>query len=109
RRSTTVTSWPDSRRYQAVVVPITPAPRTRTFMAGAVWGFRITLSTLAGSVPTLRSAHPSPMRTRLYADLLGFLRAACTHASHAGREVPLIPFYVREHPVGWLRPSFAHQ
>lgn len=47
------------------------------------------------------------MRPRLYADLLGFLRAACTHASHAGREVPLIPFYVREHPVGWLRPSFA--
>ena len=47
------------------------------------------------------------MRPRQYADLLGFLRAACTHASHAGREVPLIPFYVREHPVGWLRPSFA--
>jgi len=47
------------------------------------------------------------MRPRLYADLLGFLRAACTHASHAGREVPLIPFYVREHAVGWLRPSFA--
>ena len=49
------------------------------------------------------------MRPRLYADLLGFLRAACTHASHAGREVPLLPFYVREHPVGWLRPSFADQ
>jgi 8-oxo-dGTP pyrophosphatase MutT (NUDIX family) len=47
------------------------------------------------------------MRPRLYADLLGFLRAACTHASHASREVPLIPFYVREQPVGWLRPSFA--
>ena len=47
------------------------------------------------------------MRPRLYADLLGFLRAACTHASHAGREVPLIPFYVREHALGWLRPSFA--
>src|SRR5215470_6359413 len=47
------------------------------------------------------------MRPRQYADLLGFLRAACTHASHAGREVPLIPFYVREHPIGWLRPSFA--
>jgi 8-oxo-dGTP pyrophosphatase MutT (NUDIX family) len=47
------------------------------------------------------------MRPRQYADLLGFLRAACTHASHAGREVPLIPFYVREHAVGWLRPSFA--
>jgi 8-oxo-dGTP pyrophosphatase MutT (NUDIX family) len=49
------------------------------------------------------------MRPRQYPDLLGFLRAACTHASHAGREVPLIPFYVREHPVGWLRPSFADQ
>jgi len=49
------------------------------------------------------------MRPRQYADLLGFLRAACTHASHAGREVPLIPFYVREHPVGWLRPSFADE
>jgi len=47
------------------------------------------------------------MRARQYPDLLGFLRAACTHASHAGREVPLIPFYVREHAVGWLRPSFA--
>jgi 8-oxo-dGTP pyrophosphatase MutT (NUDIX family) len=49
------------------------------------------------------------MRPRLYSDLLGFLRAACTHASHAGREVPLIPFYVREHALGWLRPSFADQ
>jgi 8-oxo-dGTP pyrophosphatase MutT (NUDIX family) len=47
------------------------------------------------------------MRPRLYADLLGFLRAACTHASHAGREVPLIPFYVRNDAVGWIRPSFA--
>lgn len=47
------------------------------------------------------------MRPRLYADLLGFLRAACTHASHAGRELPALPFYVREHAVGWLRPSFA--
>jgi 8-oxo-dGTP pyrophosphatase MutT (NUDIX family) len=49
------------------------------------------------------------MRTRLYADLLGFLRAACTHASHAGRELPVLPFYVREHVLGWLRPSFADQ
>jgi 8-oxo-dGTP pyrophosphatase MutT (NUDIX family) len=49
------------------------------------------------------------MRTRLYADLLGFLRAACTHASHAGRELPALPFYVKEHVVGWLRPSFADQ
>src|SRR4051812_14438703 len=47
------------------------------------------------------------MRTRLYADLLGFLRAACTHASHASRELPVLPFYVKEHAVGWLRPSFA--
>ena len=49
------------------------------------------------------------MRTRLYADLLGFVRAACTHASHAGRELPALPFYVKEHVVGWLRPSFADQ
>jgi 8-oxo-dGTP pyrophosphatase MutT (NUDIX family) len=49
------------------------------------------------------------MRPRLYADLLGFVRAACTHASHAGRELPVIPFYVKEHAVGWLRPSFADQ
>src|SRR3954467_11410989 len=49
------------------------------------------------------------MRTRMYADLLGFVRAACTHASHAGRELPALPFYVREHVVGWLRPSFADQ
>jgi 8-oxo-dGTP pyrophosphatase MutT (NUDIX family) len=49
------------------------------------------------------------MRTRLHADLLGFVRAACTHASHAGRELPALPFYVKEHVVGWLRPSFADQ
>ena len=49
------------------------------------------------------------MRTRVYADLLAFLRAACTHASLAGRELPAIPFYVREHVVGWLRPSLADQ
>jgi len=47
------------------------------------------------------------MRTRVYSDLLGLLRAACTHASHAGQELPALPFYVREHLVGWLRPSFA--
>jgi 8-oxo-dGTP pyrophosphatase MutT (NUDIX family) len=47
------------------------------------------------------------MRPRLHADLLGFVRAACTHASHAGRELPALPFYVKEHAVGWLRPSFA--
>jgi 8-oxo-dGTP pyrophosphatase MutT (NUDIX family) len=47
------------------------------------------------------------MRPRLYADLLGFLRAACTHASQSGRELPVLPFYVKEHAVGWLRPSFA--
>jgi 8-oxo-dGTP pyrophosphatase MutT (NUDIX family) len=45
----------------------------------------------------------------MYADLLGFVRAACTHASHAGRELPAVPFYVKEHVVGWLRPSFADQ
>lgn len=47
------------------------------------------------------------MRPRIYADLLGFLRAACTHASQSGRELPVLPFYVKEHAVGWLRPSFA--
>ncbi len=47
------------------------------------------------------------MKTRLFADLAAFARAACTHASHLDREVPLAPFYVREQPVGWLRPSFA--
>ena len=47
------------------------------------------------------------MRARLHADLLGFLRAACTHASQSGRELPVLPFYVRENVVGWLRPSFA--
>ena len=45
----------------------------------------------------------------MYADLLGFVRAACTHASHAGRELPALPFYVKEHVAGWLRPSFADQ
>lgn len=47
------------------------------------------------------------MRPRLYADLLGFVRAACTHASQTERELPALPFYVKEHAVGWLRPSFA--
>ncbi len=47
------------------------------------------------------------MRTRLYADLPGFLRAACTQASLAGSELPALPFYVKETVVGWLRPSFA--
>ena len=47
------------------------------------------------------------MKTRLFADLVAFVRAACTHASHLDREVLLLPFYVREHAVGWLRPSFA--
>lgn len=47
------------------------------------------------------------MRPRAYADLLGLVRAACTHASPGGQELPAIPFYVREHVVGWLRPSFA--
>jgi 8-oxo-dGTP pyrophosphatase MutT (NUDIX family) len=45
----------------------------------------------------------------MYADLLGLVRAACTHASHAGREVPALPFYVKEHVAGWLMPSFADQ
>jgi 8-oxo-dGTP pyrophosphatase MutT (NUDIX family) len=49
------------------------------------------------------------MRPRLYADLLGFLRAACTHASVTERELPVLPFYVKEHVVGWLRPSFADE
>src|SRR5512140_1965064 len=49
------------------------------------------------------------MRTRVYADLLAFLRAACTHASHAGHELPALPFYVREFAVGWIRPSLADQ
>ncbi|MGZ5035228.1 MAG: DUF4743 domain-containing protein [Usitatibacter sp.] len=47
------------------------------------------------------------MRPRVYPDLLGFVRTACTHASQAGRELPVIPFYVKEHAIGWLRPSFA--
>ena len=49
------------------------------------------------------------MRPRLYADLLGFLRAACTHSSQVGREIPVLPFYVKEHVVGWLGPTFADQ
>lgn len=45
----------------------------------------------------------------MYSDLLGLVRAACTHASHAGRELPALPFYAKEHVVGWLRPSFANE
>ena len=47
------------------------------------------------------------MRARLYSDLLAFVRTACTHAAPTGSELPALPFYVREHIVGWLRPSFA--
>jgi 8-oxo-dGTP pyrophosphatase MutT (NUDIX family) len=49
------------------------------------------------------------MSARAYANLLSLLRAACTHASHLGREIPLVPFYIREHAVGWLRPSFVDE
>ncbi|HUL97115.1 MAG TPA: DUF4743 domain-containing protein [Usitatibacter sp.] len=49
------------------------------------------------------------MRPRLHADLLSFVRVACTHASQAERELPVLPFYVKEHAVGWVRPSFADQ
>ncbi len=47
------------------------------------------------------------MKPRAFKDLADVLRAACTHASHLGREVPLLPFYVQDFAVGWLRPSFA--
>jgi 8-oxo-dGTP pyrophosphatase MutT (NUDIX family) len=47
------------------------------------------------------------MRSRVHADLLSFVRVACTHASRAGPELPALPFYVKEHVAGWLRPSFA--
>jgi 8-oxo-dGTP pyrophosphatase MutT (NUDIX family) len=56
---------------------------------------------------TFLAADHFPMRTRLHADLLGFVRAACTHASQAGTDLPVLPFYVREQAVGWIRPSFA--
>jgi 8-oxo-dGTP pyrophosphatase MutT (NUDIX family) len=49
------------------------------------------------------------MRPRLYADLAGFVREACAHASLSGNELPVLPFYVREHALGWLRPSFAQE
>jgi 8-oxo-dGTP pyrophosphatase MutT (NUDIX family) len=47
------------------------------------------------------------MRPRVYADLLSFVRVACTHASLAGPELPALPFYAGGEVVGWLRPSFA--
>src|SRR6188474_767558 len=40
RRSTTATSWPCPARYQAVEVPMTPAPRTRIFMGAPHYTFR---------------------------------------------------------------------
>ena len=49
------------------------------------------------------------MRPRLYADLLGFVREACSQASLSGNELPVLPFYVKQHAVGWLRPSFASE
>jgi len=47
------------------------------------------------------------MRPRRYADLIAFVREACTHASKNEREISALPFYVKQHVVGWLRPSFA--
>jgi 8-oxo-dGTP pyrophosphatase MutT (NUDIX family) len=47
------------------------------------------------------------MRARLYSDLLAFVRTACTHAAPSSSELPALPFYAREHIVGWVRPSFA--
>jgi len=47
------------------------------------------------------------MRPRRYADLIAFVREACTHASKSEREISALPFYVKQHVVGWLRPSFA--
>jgi 8-oxo-dGTP pyrophosphatase MutT (NUDIX family) len=47
------------------------------------------------------------MKPRRHADLADLVRTACTHASHLDREVPLVPFDVQEHTLGWLRPSFA--
>ncbi|HLX23489.1 MAG TPA: DUF4743 domain-containing protein [Usitatibacter sp.] len=49
------------------------------------------------------------MGTRKHANLLGFVRAACSHASLSGNELPVLPFYVREHVLGWLRPSLAQE
>src|SRR4051812_47503006 len=48
RRSSTLTSWPDLLRNQAVVTPTTPAPRTRTFMTGLLFkGWREQRTALA--------------------------------------------------------------
>src|SRR5260221_6382517 len=88
RRSTISTSWPASQAYQAVAVPTTPAPRMRIFIEGS--NYTLTL-----------------MRPRRYADLIAFVREACTHASKSEREISALPFYVKQHVVGWLRPSFA--
>jgi 8-oxo-dGTP pyrophosphatase MutT (NUDIX family) len=49
------------------------------------------------------------MKPRRFPDLRGFLQDACTHASHHGRELPFLPFYVKEHPIGWLTPAFASE
>ena len=42
------------------------------------------------------------MKKHVYADLSAFIRTACTHASHLGREVPLLPFYVKEHAENFM-------
>ena len=49
------------------------------------------------------------MKPRRHADLAALVRTACTHASHLDREVPLVPFEVQQHTLGWLRPSFANE
>ena len=47
------------------------------------------------------------MKPRRHADLADLVRTECTHARHLDREVPLVPFDVEGHTLGWLRPSFA--
>ncbi len=49
------------------------------------------------------------MKPRPFTNLLGFLKSACTHASHEGRELPFLPLYIRDQPLGWVKPSFANE
>mgnify|MGYP003694272187 CR=1 FL=1 len=88
RRSTTTTSWPWLREIPGGGGADDTGAQDEDFHRGrSARSLRYTLRA---------------MRTRMYADLLGFVRAACTHASHAGRELPALPFYVKEHVVGMV-------
>src|SRR5579871_1902710 len=91
-RSISTTSWPDFRRYQAVAVPTTPAPRTTVFIVC------LPLSTpLVASRPALRRRARGPSRVFGLPDRLAlagrdFRRLALPAAGPGARRPHGFPF-----------------